>query len=387
MKIVADENMPLVEQAFARFGSIHLLEGRDIDRRSVADADVLLVRSVTRVDRELLEGSSVRFVGSATIGTDHVDTAYLRESGIFFAHAPGSNAGSVAEYLMATLTVIAVQDGASLEGKVLGVVGYGNIGRRVVKRALALGMRVLVNDPPLQEAGSSAGTEEGWIPLPKLLRQSDFVTLHVPLETGGRHPTKHLIDREMLKLMKPGAVLINSSRGAVVSGGDLLDALGSSLHLRAALDVWEGEPAPSPQLVQQCTIATPHIAGYSYDGKLNGTRMMYEGLVAFLGRDDVPRTAAFEEADQQFDLKPPPEREGRSSWLDALIRQMYDIRTDDAQMREILALPRAEQGTAFNGLRKQYPRRRSFDHFAISADKVPHHLRSVLSDALEVRLS
>ncbi|HLG43654.1 MAG TPA: 4-phosphoerythronate dehydrogenase, partial [Nitrospirales bacterium] len=274
MKIVADANIPLVEEAFGQLGQVTLLPGREIGPEQVRDADVLIVRSVTSVGPALLEGSRVRFVGSATIGLDHVDEVFLNRRGIAFAYAPGSNANSVAEYVIAALLALGRE---RYEGRTLGLIGVGRIGTLVQEKALALGMTVLANDPPLERAGRA-----GLVSLDALLRGSDLVSCHVPLTREGPDATFHLLDEARLSLLQSHAVVINTARGPVVDNAALLRALRGGRIGGAVLDVWEHEPEPDPELIEAVTLGTPHIAGYSFDGKVNGTRMLYDAVCAFL---------------------------------------------------------------------------------------------------------
>src|SRR5690606_27090310 len=246
------------------------------------DADALIVRSVTRVDRALLDGTPVRFVGTATVGVDHVDRAYLAEAGIGFASSAGCNSRSVVEYVITVLLEIAVAHDITLAGKTLGIVGHGNIGSRLAKVAPILGLNVLVNDPPLERAGHPGP----FITLEHLLQHSDFVTFHVPKITTGPDRTIGLIDSARLAAMKPTAWLINGSRGDVVVGDDLKSALAARRIAGAVLDVWEGEPAIDRELMDAVFLATPHIAGYSMEGKMNGTTMMHDAAAAHFQLDD-----------------------------------------------------------------------------------------------------
>lgn len=256
MKIVADPNIPFVREAFGAHGDVVLIPGRQITAGAVRDADALLVRSVTPVEEVLLAGSRIRFVATATIGTDHVDVRYLEVLGIGFASAAGSNANSVAEYVVAALLELARRGRYRLRDRSLGVIGVGNVGSKVVRYARALGMRVLQLDPPL------GLHERAW--------EADIVTLHVPLlET-----TRHMLHHDNLT----GFTLINTSRGAVVDNKALLQAIDGNRIPAAALDVWEGEPQISAELLDVVEIGTPHIAGYSFDGKVAGTRMIYEAF-------------------------------------------------------------------------------------------------------------
>jgi erythronate-4-phosphate dehydrogenase len=272
--VVADENIPFVRETFGHVGEVRTLNGRAINPDAVRDADILLVRSVTRVDRGLVTDSRVRFVGSTTIGTDHIDQGYLRDRGIIFAHAPGSNAISVVEYVLASLLWTAVRKGESLRGKTMGIVGIGNIGSRLAARLSAFGMRVLKNDPPLAAAAEAEGRTHDFVSLETVLAESDIVTLHVPLERKGPYATYHLVDDAALAWMKQDAWLINTCRGAVVDNLALRRTIEAGQLGATILDVWEGEPEPGPDLLRLTDVATPHIAGYSFDGKVLGTMMV-----------------------------------------------------------------------------------------------------------------
>lgn len=383
--ILADENMPEVHRYFERFGDIRTAAGKAIDREALADVDVLLVRSVTRVNRSLLEGTRVRFVGSATIGTDHVDLEALRQMDVQFAHAPGSNADSVAEYVIAAMLEAMVATDDMIGGKTLGVIGYGDIGKRVARRASALGMHVLVNDPPLESQGVKPAAQGGFQALADVLENSDVVTLHVPLTNDGPYPTDGLISAQELARMKRGALLINTSRGVVVRGRDLLTRLRREDGFRAVLDVFENEPRPDIELMEHLFITTPHIAGYSLDGKINGTRMLYEALCRIEGvnpdtiEDDVTK-------EESYKLIAPSEKKS-TRWLRSLVRQMYDVRDDDRRMREMLSLPVDEREAYFNRLRKTYPVRRTFNLYEMPGSSVPHELVEVVASGLQVRLT
>jgi len=387
-RIVADENIPFVYETFGHAGEVHTLNGRAINPEVVRDADVLLVRSVTRVDRALLENSSVRFVGSTTIGTDHIDRDYLRERGIVFAHAPGSNATSVVEYVLASLLWTAVRKKVSLRGKTVGIVGVGNIGSRLAGRLPALGMRVLKNDPPLQAAAEEAGKAHDFVSLEQVLAESDIVTLHVPLERKGPYATYHLIDGAALAHMKPGAWLVNTCRGAVVDNPVARRAIEAGALGAALFDVWEGEPEIDPELVRLTDVATPHIAGYLFDGKVLGTTMVYDAFVEHFGLPHVwdSEVVLSGAGEDHLDLNPPAFDEGETSWLFALVQQMYDVVADDARMRKLPDLPPDEQGAYFTALRKNYPRRRTFSRFNLPVRVVPAAYREAVRNGLLVNL-
>ena len=359
MNIVADENIPCVQQAFASLGEVSLLPGRVMQAEQVRDADILLVRSVTRVDASLLQGSSVRFVGSATIGFDHVDRDYLQQQGIGFATAPGSNATSAAEYVVSALMVLSAQQGVELAGKTVGIIGCGNVGSRVRCKLAALGMTCLVNDPPLQ---ASAGHDD-FVSLEEVL-QADVVTLHVPLIKDSPHPTFYLVNAALLDRLKPGAILINTSRGAVVDNRALDALLATRDELSVVLDVWENEPTIRPSLLQKVDLATAHIAGYSYDGKLRGTEMIYHAACDYFATPAQWRAADVLARAASIDLRD----HGTDDLLAvarAAVLACYDIREDDARLRATLPLPVTERALAFDRLRKEYPLRREFSESTV----------------------
>jgi erythronate-4-phosphate dehydrogenase len=355
MLIVADENIPLLDAFFQGFGEIRRVPGRSIDRATVEQADVLLVRSVTNVNRALLEGSKVRFVGTCTIGTDHLDLDYFNRAGIQWSSAPGCNARGVVDYVLGSLQTLAEIEGADLNQRTYGVVGAGEVGGRLVKVLKGLGWNVLVCDPPRQIA------EDGdYVSLEQIIEQCDVISLHTPLTKSGNGSTWHLLDRERLNRFKPGAWLINASRGPVVDNAALRDVLLEREDLQAVLDVWEGEPEVDVDLADLCVLATPHIAGYSLDGKQRGTAQIYQAFCAHLGQ---------EPAIELSDLLPPPwlaevhlNASTDPAWaLATLCRSVYDPRRDDADFRRSLVGTVDEQRKAFDLLRKHYPERREID--------------------------
>ncbi|MEN8206478.1 MAG: 4-phosphoerythronate dehydrogenase PdxB [Pseudomonadota bacterium] len=373
MKIIADENIPCVQQAFASLGEVSLLPGRGMQAEQVRNADILLVRSVTRVDSSLLDGSSVRFVGSATIGFDHVDRDYLQQQDIGFATAPGSNAISAAEYVVSALMALSAQQGFELAGKTVGIIGCGNVGSRVREKLLALGMRCLVNDPPLLASGG----HDDFVSLEEVL-QADIVTVHVPLTRNGRHPTFHLVNASFLGRLKPGAILINTSRGAVADNRALDALLATRDDLSVVLDVWEVEPAISTSLLQKVDLGTPHIAGYSYDGKLRGTEMIYRAACDYFARPVSWRAGDALKRVASIDLR---SRDVGNVLAAArvVVLDAYDVRQDDARLRATLSLPVAERSIAFDRLRKDYPVRREFTESTVLLDEPAGELAGVLS--------
>ena len=359
MLIVADENIPLIEAFFADFGEIRRLPGRQITRADVHDADVLLVRSVTKVDRELLEGSAVRFVGTCTIGTDHLALDYFQQAGIQWSSAPGCNARGVVDYVLGSLLTLAEIEGVELTHRTYGVIGAGEVGGRLVTVLRGLGLKVLVCDPPRQAAEGG-----DYVSLEQIIEQCDVLSLHTPLNKSGSFPTWHLLDKQRLNQLKPGTWLINASRGPVVDNAALREVLTQRDDLQAVLDVWEGEPQVDVELADLCVLATPHIAGYSLDGKQRGTAQIYQALCDYLGQ--APQV-------QLADLLPEPwlakvELSANSdpAWaLAMLCRGVYDPRRDDANFRRSLIGSVEEQKLAFDALRKHYPERREIEGLAV----------------------
>ncbi|MGF6693141.1 erythronate-4-phosphate dehydrogenase [Metapseudomonas resinovorans] len=355
MQIVADENIPLVDAFFGGLGRIRRLPGRAIDAAALAEADLLLVRSVTRVDRALLAGSPVRFVGTCTIGTDHLDLDYFTEAGIAWSSAPGCNARGVVDYVLGSLLVLAEDEGVDLGSRTFGVVGAGQVGGRLVDVLRGLGWRVLVCDPPRQAAEGG-----DFVDLATILHECDAISLHTPLDSGGEHPTHHLLDAGRLARLRPGAWLINASRGAVVDNQALRELLGRRTDVRAVLDVWEGEPRADVELARLCRIATPHIAGYSLDGKLRGTAQIHQAWCRVSGQaenvqlDELLPTPWLGELALDASCDP--------NWaLATLCRAVYDPRRDDADFRRSLVGDEAQRRAAFDALRKHYPVRREID--------------------------
>jgi erythronate-4-phosphate dehydrogenase len=388
LRIVADENIPCAEAAFGALGDVCTVKGRSIDAAAVADADVLLVRSVTPVGPALLADSPVQFVGSATIGTDHVDTDYLQEAGIAFAHAPGANADSVADYVVAALLHLAVRTQAPLSRMTVGIVGCGNIGGRLARRLPALGVEVLKNDPPRAEAAEAAGRTHDFMPLPAVLAQADVVTFHVPLTREGAHPTYHLADDEALAQLAEGTWLLNTSRGAVVDPYALRRAVEGGRLGALVLDVWANEPTPDPDLLDAADIATPHIAGYAYDGKVRGTAMLHAALTDHLGVDPAWTMDAALRPLPTAPLRcvPPDPALPAPDALHRIARQGYDIMADDRRLRGLLDRPREEHGDYFSRLRKTYPRRRELSRHTLPESTVPPALRTAVREGLTMQL-
>ena len=371
MNILVDENIPYGQEAFGLLGAVRRAHGRSIVNAMLKDVDALIVRSITKVNASLLEDTPVRFVGTCTIGEDHVDKCYLAERGIAFSSAPGCNANSVAEYIVTALLHLAEKYGFDPASKRLGIVGVGNVGSKVYRKASALGMACVLNDPPLAEKNN----DPVYRPLDEI-RECEIITFHTPLSRTGAHPTWHLADQAFLKSLRPGTIIFNTARGAVVDNAALEEAL-RARHLQAAVvDVWENEPVPRPGLLEAVDIATPHIAGYSFDGKVNGTRQVYEALCAFLGIGTA--------WDPRLLLPPPPIPEltvnpATPGIIANTALKIYDLPEDDRRMRGIRAVLPGEQGSFFDRLRKEYPVRREFFNTCIRLACKDEGLAGILS--------
>ena len=369
MKIVCAKSVYLGREAFSTVGDTLVLADSAIAPEDVACADALAVRSKTRIDQALLEGSCVRFVGTATAGTDHYEADWLAQQGIVAASAAGCNANSVAEYVMAALLDMVVRDNLDLSQLTLGVIGVGNVGRRVVAKARALGMNVMLNDPPLYDATR----DPVYQPIEDILQHANVISLHVPLTRDGNYPTWHLGGCRFFSRVQPGCIFINASRGAVVDGEALLMAMDRGFVGRTILDVWEQEPKIPAELIRQVDIATPHIAGYSLDGKLAGTTMIYQQLCNFFEVEPcwVPAELPMEKsADLTLDARGLRDEEA----LLGLVKQAYDLLEDDRQVRQTLELSEAQRADQFMSMRMSYPIRREFSAYQV----VPHSASATL---------
>ncbi len=359
--IIADERIPYVRDAFQHLGKLITLSGRDMNAITIRDADVLIVRSVTPVGQLLLDKSNVRYVATASTGYDHIDIRYLEDKGIHFFSAAGCNANAVSEYVAAAIVLLCKRFVLRFDELVLGVIGVGKIGARVAEKARAIGMRVLLNDPPLKER---TGSQE-YLPLKTVLQNTDIVTLHVPL-TEGKYPTIGMVNSSFIGAMKPSAFLINTSRGAVVDEDALLAGLETKRIQGAVLDVWRNEPAINTGLLEHVVIGTPHIAGHSIDGKVNATVMVYNDLCKFL--DLMPE---WKPANLPSPAKPVitlNENIDKSTAIIDVLLHAYPILNDDAVLREILHKPESNRASFFDAIRNEYPVRREFDSYCVTGN-------------------
>ena len=364
MKIVADTNIPFVRECFSSIGDVEVLGGREITSDAIGDADVLLVRSITPVNASLLAGSRVKFVGTATIGFDHVDIDYLRRNNIAFASAPGSNANSAAEYVIAAILEIALKYDIDLEGKSIGIIGVGNVGSRAAKKCRALGMEVLLNDPPLRRQTG----EPNYLPLGKLL-DCDFLTLHTPLTFDGQDKTYHLADEKFFKSLGKECVFINASRGAVVDSAALIAAINMGRLRGVVLDVWENEPDIDTELLKMVDIGTPHIAGYSLDGKIAGMIMIYRAVCKHYGMEPRHSIDDFLPEPEVPQVRLDPNPSNHVETVVAAVEAVYDIRRDDVRLRGIQNTRSGHAGEFFDNLRREYEVRREFHNTRVVLER------------------
>jgi len=357
MKILADENIPLVNEFFQSIGEVTRRPGRTMSNNDALSASALLVRSVTNVNGALLQSSNVSFVGTCTIGVDHLDQQWLQDNHIEYSSAPGCNANSVVEYVYAALCHLDV----NWLDKKFGIIGCGNVGGLLYKRLKLQGVDCYCYDPLRTPEGNSDLTS-----LDEVLG-CDIISMHTPLTKTGEHPSFHLIGLPELQQLKPGAVLLNCGRGPVINNADLLQFLNERNDVRVVLDVWEPEPDISLGLLDKVALGSPHIAGYSYDGKLKGTEMIYQALCKHLKRTPELKIQ---------DLVPPLANNtlyaatNETTWqqVKKLIAQVYSIAEDDQRLRELAQRARAGEenfGVGFDGLRKYYPTRREFHNYQV----------------------
>ena len=355
MKIIIDDKIPYIKDVLEPYGTVKYIAGKDISAKDTKDADALIVRTRTKVNKALLENSSVKFIATATIGFDHIDRVYLKGQNIPWTSCPGCNSESVSQYITSSLIHLEEKYGEPLAGKTMGIVGAGNVGKKIIKKAKALDMNVLVNDPPrAREEGP-----EGFCDIEQIISKADFITLHVPLFRDGEDKTFHMVDTDFLNSMKSNTIIMNTCRGEVIDNQALKSALQNREIRGAVIDVWENEPGIDPELMDLVDIGTSHVAGYSADGKSNGTSMSVQALSRHFGL----------ELNNWFpDTVPMPNPEivlSQSGYegVKEAIRKTFDIMTDDRPLREDVS--------SFEFNRGNYQLRREFHNYTVSgSDKI-----------------
>lgn len=344
MKVIVDNKIPFIKEAIEKIADeVVYAPGKDLTPSLVKDADALIIRTRTHCNRGLLEGSKVKFIATATIGFDHIDTEYCREAGITWTNAPGCNSASVAQYLHSSLILLQESKGINLSEATIGIIGVGNVGSKVVKVAQELGMRVLLNDLPREDKEG----KQNFSSLQTLAKECNVLTFHVPLYKEGKYRTYHLADAAFFQSLKQKPVIINTSRGEVIETDALLNALETKLISDAIIDVWENEPTINLTLLKKVFLGTPHIAGYSADGKANATRMSLDALCRYFNI----------QADYQIIPPAPSQPQITAETLSDAYLQIYDPRQDSNALKTHPEL--------FEKLRGDYPLRREKKAYTI----------------------
>lgn len=355
VKVIADDKIPFLKGVIEPYADIFYLSPSQIIKETVKDADALLIRTRTKCNAQLLDDSSVKFIATATIGYDHIDTGYCDSKGIKWLNAPGCNSSSVQQYIASVLFTLAKEKNFSLREKTIGIVGVGNVGSKVEKIARIFGMKVLLNDPPRERKEGSAK----FVSLDKLIEQSDIITFHVPLNKTGEDKTFHLADETFFSKFNSAKIIFNSSRGEVVETNALKNAINSGKVIASTLDVWENEPNIDKELLSLVDIATPHIAGYSSDGKANGTATCVNALNEFFNLGLKPNWYP-----QQIPDSVNPKQihvncvgKNKEQILSEVILSTYNVLEDDNRLRNSVE--------TFEKQRGDYPVRREFPFFYV----------------------
>ncbi|ROL58218.1 4-phosphoerythronate dehydrogenase [Bacteroidetes/Chlorobi group bacterium Naka2016] len=362
MVIFVDEQIPFLAESLASVGEVHTFNGRSLTRKHLSESncEFLFVRSTTKVNQNLLDGTKVIFVGTATSGIDHIDTDYLKSKNIHFVEAKGSNANSVAEYVVFSILHWSKINQIDFKSQTIGIIGFGNIGKLVAKYSSLLGLKILINDPPLLEESYKKNINPfpnyvKYCELDDLLRNSTIVTNHTPLTMTDKYPTYRLLDEEKLQLIEPYSLFIHTSRGSVVVEKDLLD-LQPEKKFSLVIDVWENEPNINTELVKECMICTPHVAGYSYDGKLRGTLKMLSEFEKFT--NIKPNYSLIEKEISKYQPLS-SEYFNNPDYIYEKLQQNRCLLEDTEQFKTIFSISNpTERAKFFDSLRKNYPKRR-----------------------------
>lgn len=361
MKIVVDKNIPYLKGVVEQYGDVTYLAGNEFTKDSIKDADTLIVRTVTYFGKDILEGSNVKLICSATIGYDHIDTKYCDEHGIVWKNAPGCNSGSVMQYLVSVLVIISQQKGFQLRDKTIGIVGVGNVGKKVAKACEILGMKVLLNDPPRQRTENL----KDFVDLETIKKKADIITFHTPLTKEGEDKTYHIVNEDFFNSLSKNPIIINSARGAIIDTLAIKKALSEKKISGAVIDCWENEPNIDLEYMRSVDIATPHIAGYSADGKANATRMSLGNLASFWKMSDEPiktiKPAQIADSVINVDVES----------LESIILMTYNPMGD---FQQLISAP-----SKFSELRGNYPVRREFQAYTIQGVE-DNNLRETLRE-------
>ncbi|MBI5021678.1 MAG: 4-phosphoerythronate dehydrogenase PdxB [Ignavibacteriales bacterium] len=366
MKVVIDDKIPFIKGVLEKYAEVVYLDGSHISRKDVMDADALIIRTRTKCNAKLLDGTKVKFIATATIGFDHIDTEYCSSKNISWTNAAGCNSSSVQQYFAAALIYLVEKYKLSMDDLTIGIVGVGNVGKKVASLCEALGMKVLLNDPPRERVENF----ETFVSLDRIVSESDIITFHVPLNYEGRDKTYHLVGDEFLSKLNENQFIINTSRGEVVKTESLKQVLRKQKIKGCILDVWENEPEIDSELLEMVDIGTPHIAGYSSEGKANGTAMSVNSFCSHFGFNlknwypeniPAPPVTIIDVDCEEFNIQ---------EILGKLIRSTYNILEDDSKLR-------ASPGT-FEKQRGEYPVRREFSAYKVNVSSVNTKIENII---------
>ena len=374
MRILADKVIAEAEQAFEAYGSVELFDGRELDKRLVATADILLVRSVTRVDKALLAGTPVKFVGTATAGVDHVDQTALNSLGIRFHSAPGCNANAVAEFIATSISKFCIEHNIAPQSCSVGIIGHGQVGTRVENKLTVLGYECILNDPPK----AAATQDRRYVDLETALR-ADIVTLHTPFTSGGDYPTEDLIDKQAISGLPNCRLLINAARGGIVDENALLRRIQDDPQFNVQIDCWQGEPEIDLELLRRSYVCSPHVAGHSMEARRNATRQLAEALTEWSGIKNPWLNNPVEEGSPSAKIAEVVSRferlgaENNGKLLADIMQQCCPVNTIDQATRGLADISPGKRIQHFDHLRRQFAGRREF-----SFSKLPIAVLSVV---------
>ncbi len=367
IKIVADNKIPFLKGVLESYAQVVYLSGKETGHDEVKDADALITRTRTKCRSELLQDSKVKYIATATIGFDHIDTQFCKENNILWSNAPGCNSGSVQQYLASVFALLRLRKNIDFTKITIGIVGVGNVGKKIKLVAESLGMNVLLNDPPRERAGD----EEKFVDLKTIQENADVITFHVPLQQTGEYKTFHMGDYEFFKLCKKKPVIINTCRGEVLDNNDLRKAIGEHFISDIILDVWENEPAIHKELLNYAFVATPHIAGYSVDGKANGTAASVQAISRYF---NLPLTNWFPDSlplPEEIDIHVDAAGKDIQDIISDIFLHTYPIQKDDLRLRN--------DPSSFEEQRGSYPVRREFMAYNVFLENGTEEMKDVLN--------
>lgn len=383
MLIVADESIPLVHDLFSDIAEVKYLPGRKITKNDLSAADILIIRSITSVNSSLLKDTPVKFVGSCTAGFDHLCIDYLHRSKINWSHAPGCNAASVVEYVLSVLVVLSGNEGVDLKERTYGIIGHGNVGQRLRKIFQKLGWRTLISDPPLEYCTKS----NIYSSLEKIIEECDVITFHPSYEEGGIFSTKYLLNAHLIEKIKPKTWIINTSRGEVIDTSALYKELCKKKEIKAVLDVWENEPEVNRDLLELCSIATPHIAGYSLDSKIRAIYRIYREVCIFLGYKVIKDSSSYLPRQRtSIKVSNSIKKTSQTTSLHMICNSVYDPKEDDLKFRRSILDPNNSLGDSFDFLRNTYRLRREINGLTIFSEEGYSEVFRSTANVLNVNL-